>query len=141
MKRKSVAVESPDGQVPESTWLFRQVVRLLTPVFGRLRAWDNRATIRQKKIALLVFCAGVAMLLTLSVYVGTRTPRVAKPMHLPALLPPPGDGIPQLQMTPGRLRRLLDSIRAQPGGDQILDSLQKNRPGLLDTLEQIDVYK
>jgi hypothetical protein len=141
MKWKYSHGDNAKKQVPERTWLFGMLVRLMAPFFARLRAWESKKTIRQKKFLLVLFCASSLLVLALSLLHGLYRPVVVKPMNLPVMMLPPPRDFQNGGNKTGQLSRLLDSIKASPGGSVILDSLRKSRPGLLDSLQQIDNNK
>jgi hypothetical protein len=107
----------------------------MRPLFERVRAWERRATFRQKKKALVIFCLCSVVLLGLSFFHGLRKSIFFKQTKVPVMLLPPAVNLKGEKA--GHFKDLLDSIRAAPGGAAVLDSVERARPGLLDTLRQL----
>jgi hypothetical protein len=113
----------------------------------RISAWLQRKTMTLSPVRLKLYVAGFLLLFGIwngeiiyHALQGHRLPTQARQLSLshptiPAVQPPVD---PAFSAGIGKFRSWLDSLQADSVGRQIYDSIRRERPGLLDSVAQLD---
>lgn len=108
----------------------------------------NRLSQKGKKWALLLFCLVAASLCTFSIAYHSEDlsshPKIDTRLILPKAMPPQQESKLSLPASStGRIRQFkkyLDSLGTDATGARSRDSLLRHRPGLLDSIRQVEQY-
>lgn len=151
-KRKTTGTQEAPGQAQQ--WLAATITGFQKRWASFMQQWMERLSLRGKKVTVIAFCivwSGYCFLILYrSFYNKKKTLFSITSIQQPAHITETGDlriandviisATDYLQIT--QFRKYIDSLWPFPAGKRLADSILLNRPGLMDSIRQLEaIYK